>query len=260
MSTPSSFTDLAQEVVAAALGDRPVRCYPALLSTEAEAMAWARSGGPAGAVVAADYQAAPRGRAGWPWKVRPGRGLGVSVVLRPELPAEREGWPYIPCSVALADALARPDAVLEWPDAVLEQGSGCVLARLGVHGEVGEGGVDWATVTVLVEDAGPPRASLLATMVTALDHRLGQSVDEVLREYRSACTTLGRAVRARLLPLGPDGPEVVGEAVDVLPDGALVIATRSGRRVAVPPQSLGLLEAPAASAQVPPDVLGRPVG
>ncbi|RZU31786.1 biotin--[acetyl-CoA-carboxylase] ligase [Blastococcus saxobsidens] len=259
MSTPSS-TDLAQEVVAAALRDRPVRCYPALLSTEAEAMAWARSGGPAGAVVVADYQAAPRGRAGWPWQVRPGRGLGVSVLLRPELPAEREGWPYLPGSLALADALARPDAVLEWPDAVLEQGSGRVLAQLGVHGEVGDGSVDWATVNVLLEDAAPPRAPLLAALVAALDHRLGRPADEVLGEYRSACATLGRAVRARLLPLGPDGPEVVGKAVDVLADGALVIATRNGRRVAVPPQNLGLLEAPAAPAQVPPDVLGRPVG
>jgi BirA family biotin operon repressor/biotin-[acetyl-CoA-carboxylase] ligase len=259
MSSPSS-ADLAQEVVAAALGDRPVRCYPALLSTEAEAMAWARSGGPAGAVVVADYQAAPRGRAGWPWQVRAGHGLGVSVLVRPELPAEREGWPYLPGSLALADALERPDAVLEWPDAVVEKGSGRVLARLAVYGEVGEEGVDWATVTVFVEDAGPPRAPLLATLVTALHHRLGRPADEVLQEYRSGCATLGRAVRARLLPLGPDGPEVVGEAVDVLSDGALVIRTRTGRRAAVPPQNLGVLEAPAAPAQVPPDVLGRPVG
>jgi BirA family biotin operon repressor/biotin-[acetyl-CoA-carboxylase] ligase len=252
--------DLAQEVVTAALGDRPVRCYPALLGTEPEAMAWARSGGPAGAVVVADYQAAPRGRGGWPWRMEPGRGLGLSVILRPELPAEREGWPYLPGSLALADTLALPGAVLEWPDAVLADRSGRVLARLVVHGEVGESGVDWAVVTVLVEDVGPPRAPLLARLLDALDRRLAQPPEQVLHDYRSGCATLDRAVRARLVPLGPGGPEVIGDAVDVLADGALVIRTRNGRRVAVPPQSLGLLESPVAPAEVPPDVLGRPVG
>jgi BirA family biotin operon repressor/biotin-[acetyl-CoA-carboxylase] ligase len=252
--------DLAQQVVAAALGDRPVRCYPALLATEPEAMAWARAGGPAGAVVVADYQAAPRGRAGWPWRVTPGRGLGLSVVLRPQLPAEREGWPYVPGSLALADALGLDGAVLEWPDTVLEERAGRVLARLGVHGEVGDSDVDWAVVTVLLENVGPPRAPLLARLLAALDRRLAQPAEQALHDYRSRCATLDRAVRARLIPLGPGGPEVVGDALDVLADGALVIATRNGRRVAVPPHNLGLLEPPTAPAGVPPDVLGRPVG
>ncbi|MDQ4130536.1 MAG: hypothetical protein M3133_06040, partial [Actinomycetota bacterium] len=73
---------------------RPVRTYPAILSTSADAFAWARAGAPEGALVVADYQAAPRGRAGLPWEVRPGEGLGFSLVLRPELPPEREGWLY----------------------------------------------------------------------------------------------------------------------------------------------------------------------
>ncbi|HWH34036.1 MAG TPA: hypothetical protein VNT56_01805 [Acidimicrobiales bacterium] len=54
--------DLSAGVLAAALPDRPLRSYPAPLSTEADALAWARAGAPVGAVVVADYQAAPRGR------------------------------------------------------------------------------------------------------------------------------------------------------------------------------------------------------
>ena len=47
-----------------------------------------------------------------------------------------------------------------------------------------------------------------------------------------------------MIPLGPGGPEVVGRAAAALKDGALVIETGEGRRVAVRPQSLGLLEEP----------------
>lgn len=249
--------DLGPGPVAEALGDRPARCYPALLATEPEAMAWARAGGSAGAVVVADYQASPRGRGGFPWQVQPGRGLGFSLVLRPDLPAEREGWPYVVAGLALRDALDVPGAVLEWPDSVRDRDSAAVLARLGIYGEVGDGGVGWAVLTVLVEDAVPPRAPLLARVVGAVEHRMAEPAEAVLDAYRPVCATLGRPVRARLIPLGPGGPEVVGEAVDVLADGALVIRTGQGRRVAVPPLNLGLLEPPVPPAEVPPDVLGR---
>lgn len=234
--------DLGQAQVAAALGGRPVRAYPALLSTEAEALAWSRSGGPAGAVVVADYQAAPRGRGGWPWQVQPGRGLGFSLILRPDLPPEREGWLYLVASLALGDVLASPGAGFAWPDAVHAEGGEPVLARLGVHVELGPHRTEWAVVTVLVEDAQPPRAPLLARLATAVEERAAEPAPVVLAAYRSRCLTLGRRVRARLVPLGPAGPELTGEAVDVLTDGALVLHTARGSRVAVRPPNLGLLE------------------
>ena len=78
--------DLSEEALAEAMPGRPLRRYVALLSTESDALAWARSGAPEGAVVVAEHQSAPRGRAGWPWNVPPGRNLGFSLVLRPQLP------------------------------------------------------------------------------------------------------------------------------------------------------------------------------
>ena len=231
--------DLAADRLAPALGARPFRSYPALLSTEAEAMAWARSGAPAGAVVVADYQASPRGRGGWPWRVRPGHGLGFSVVLRPDLPPEREGWLYVVVSVALADELG--EARFTWPDTVTTP-DGAVLARLGAFVQLGPKRTEWAVVTVLVEDAAPPRGPLLAGLAEAVERRLGEPADAVLGGYTPRCTTLGRPVRARMIPLGPAGPAVVGEAVDVLADGALVLRTALGNRVAVRPHLLGVLE------------------
>jgi BirA family biotin operon repressor/biotin-[acetyl-CoA-carboxylase] ligase len=247
--------DLEQALVAAALGSRPVQAYPALLSTEPVAMGWARQGAPSGAVVVADYQAAPRGRGGWPWTVQAGTGLGFTLLVRPDLVPEREGWPYVPCLLGLHDVLGGQDSWLVWPDTVCHD-DGSVLARLGVYVELGPSRIEWATVTVLVEDAAPPRAPLLARLVEAIERRVEQPVEQVLRDYLARCATLGRQQWARLIPLGPGGPSVTGEAVDVLPDGSLVLLTARGNRVAVPPQNLGLLEEPEGPVEPPEQVLG----
>ncbi len=245
--------DLNLPSLDAAMPGRALRVYPAMLSTEADAMAWARAGAPSGAVVVADYQASARGRGGWPWSIEPGRGLGFSVVLRPVLPPPREGWGYVAASLGLAEVVAGGGTVLEWPDTVNHAVSNERLAALGVYVQLGADWVDWIVVTVLVIDARPPRAGLLARCVEAIEVRFDADEISVLDDYRARCTTLRRSVRARLIPLGPGGPEVTGEAVDVLNDGSLVLLTARGNRVAVPPQNLGLLEDVEADVAPSPD-------
>ena len=248
--------DLTPVGVAAALGERPVRAYPALLSTEVTAMAWARAGAATGSVVVADYQASPRGRGGLPWTVQAGRGLGFSLILRPTLSPEREGWPYLTSSLAVADVLG--DQVgLEWPDTVSGVAEHDTQAQVGTHAELGPDRTEWVCITVLIAVTQTPRVELLDRLVTAVELRLSDDENEVLSAYRSRCQTLGRQVRARMIPMGPGGPEVVGEAVDVLGDGSLVVLTARGNRVAVPPQNLGLLEAPQVPPELPPDVARR---
>lgn len=249
-------TDLQTGALSDVLSDRPVRSYPALLSTEAAAMAWAREGAPSGAVVVADYQASPRGRGGLPWTVQPGRGLGFTLVSRPDLEPEREGWPYVSALLALHDVVGTSGSTLQWPDEVHDD-EGRALARLGVYVELGPGRTEWVTTTVLVEDAAPPRGPVLADLLTALEARLAAPAEQVLDTYRGRCSTLGQQRRARLIPMGPGGPEVSGEAVDVLDDGALVLLTARGHRVAVPPQNLGLLEPPAAPVAPPERLFGQ---
>lgn len=249
-------SDLDAAALAAALGDRAVRSYPAQLSTEATAMAWARAGAPSGAVVVADYQASPRGRGGLPWTVQPGRGLGFTLVLRPELSPEREGWPYAAALLALHDVVGTHDGGLVWPDEV-RAADGTALARLGVYVELGPMRTEWVSANVLVEYATPPRAPLLARLVEALERRLASPPGQVLADYLLRCGTIGQQVRARLIPMGHGGPEVTGEAVDVLADGALVLLTARGSRVAIPPQNLGLLEEPQGPVAPPERLLGR---
>ncbi|MFN2489509.1 MAG: biotin--[acetyl-CoA-carboxylase] ligase [Actinomycetota bacterium] len=231
--------DLSPEALATALPGREVRCYPALLSTEADALAWGRAGAPAGSVVVTDYQVSPRGRAGLEWTVVPGRSLGFSLIVRPELPAEREGWLYTVASSGLADHIGE-DAVIEWPDDVFLCDER--VASVGVNAELGPGRVRWAVLNVLVRRVAGARDLALASTVERIERRLEAAPDGVLEDYLPRCRTIGRRVTARMIPLGPAGPQVTGSAAGALMDGALSIATEEGRRVAVRPQSLGILE------------------
>lgn len=232
--------DLETEALAEQMPDRSVRSYSALLSTEAAALAWAREGAPHGAVVVAGYQASPRGRAGLPWDLPVGAGVGFSIVLRPQLPAAREGWVYAAAVCGLAD-VAGVDAQIFWPDEVW-----CAGKRTGAVGawvELGSEGVDWAVLNVLLPDITAPRAPALQRAVTAIEARMAAQREDVLEDYRLRCATFGRHVLARMIPMGPAGPRVQGTAVDVLTDGSLVIKSDStGNRVAVRPQNLGVLD------------------
>ena len=234
-----SAADLSEDALAEAMPARPARTYPALVSTEADALAWARSGAPAGALVVADYQASPRGRGGWPWEVSQGKGLGFSLVMRPDLPAQREGWPYIVVTSGIADALGE-QATIGGPDQVFV--GDAHIASVGLHVEPADERIAWVVASVLVTDADPPRAPLLAQIVEAIEARTDAPAAPVLADYTPRCRTIGRSVRAQLIPMRPGGPSVEGTAIRTLADGALAIQPQEGRRTAVPPQSLGVLE------------------
>lgn len=237
-------TDLGRRALEEWLPGRALRTFPAILSTEAEAMSWAGQGAPHGALVVAGYQASPRGRSGLSWgdmMQEPGQGLGASVVLRSGLPEQREAWLYTTCLLAVSDALDEPTR-LEWPDQVLANSTR--VGAIGVQSEPESGRLRWSVVTLLLPRAAPPRTRLLARVVSAIDARMGETTAEVLDAYRQQCDTLGRRVSARMLPMGPAAPTITGVAVDLTDDGGLSIATDDGARVVVLPQSLGFLEDP----------------
>ncbi|MDP9069479.1 MAG: hypothetical protein M3N53_14215 [Actinomycetota bacterium] len=231
--------DLSLAALAPVLPGREIRSYRALLSTEADALAWARQGASAGALVVADYQASPRGRAGFEWTVTPGNTLAFSLVVRPTMKHEREGWLYTAATTALGDVIGEA-ATIEWPDRVYLDDE--LAGSVGVHAELGPAVVLWAVVNVLIPHAEPPRGPLLARLVEAIEGRIAAPTDEVLRDYLPRLQTVGRGVRARMIPMGPAGPQVTGTAVGSLMDGALLLETPRGNKVAIRPQNLGILE------------------
>lgn len=107
-------------------------------STNADVVAAARAGEPAGYVLVAERQTAGRGRRGRQWESPARAGLALSVLLRPASAEPDRDWPAAPpatwgwlpllAGVALGDTVARLaklDAVLKWPNDLLLDGAKC---------------------------------------------------------------------------------------------------------------------------------------
>lgn len=229
--------DLTQEALGEFVPGRPLRSYPALVSTASAAFDWARSGAAHGSVVTAGYQLSPRGHAGRTWTVEQGRGLGFSLVLRPRLAAEREGWLFTVALAALAEVCGGETSI-EWPDEVRREGrpAAAVAVRTTIAGDA----VEWAVVDVIIPGAEPPRGELLAAALHAIEARLAVGTGEVIEHYDRACATIGRQVRVRFL--AGTGPSVEGRAVGTLEDGGLLLESAGGRRAPVRPQDVRALE------------------
>jgi BirA family biotin operon repressor/biotin-[acetyl-CoA-carboxylase] ligase len=229
--------DLTAEALEPILDGRALRASAVVLSTASSAIEWAGTGAPDGAVVVADTQISPRGHAGRPWKVTSGRDLGFALVLRPQLPADREGWLYTVVMTALADVLGE-GVTIQWPDEV-HRGDATVAAA-GLEIRLGARGVKWAVVNVLLVEPERPRGELLAAVVAAIEARLAAPPEEVLADYNRICSTFGRHVRIRLLG---GTRRFEGTALSTQEEGALVIESAEGRELPVRPQDVSSIVA-----------------
>ncbi len=225
-------------------------------STNDLALDAVRDGVAPGLVVTADRQTAGRGRRGRTWEDRPdGASLAVSVTI-PALHEHRTLVPLV-AGVALADALRRMGlrAALKWPNDVLLELPGAddagprelrkvagILAEALPEGIVigtgvnidfrGLEPVEGATSVAEVLGRDVDRWVLLQGYLRALEawFRDLETTGPVrlLASYRQRCATLGEDVTATVA----SGP-VQGKAVDVAPEGALVLEVADGSRVQV---------------------------
>ncbi|WP_108664031.1 biotin--[acetyl-CoA-carboxylase] ligase [Euzebya rosea] len=217
-------------------------------STNADLSAAATAGEPAGLVIGTDLQTAGRGRRGRSWSESPGRGLALSVLLRPSLPTSR--WPLLPLVAGLAVHDAAASVVgaerigLKWPNDLLLDGtktSGVLVEALGDAVVVGMGvNVDWRGVdrpadlraTSLAEavDGDVDRAAVLVELLEALGRwvDLAETDPEaVVPAYVTRCATLGTDVVVH----GPS--PVTGRAVGLTHEGHLRVRREDGTEVVV---------------------------
>lgn len=198
-------------------------------STNTEALEQARLGVPHGWAVAARTQSGGRGRLGRVWEARPGN-LYLSVVLRPDVPPDRLPWMTLGAGVVIAETLGPPFAV-KWPNDVLDD-QGRKVAGVLAEAEWTDGRLDALVVGIGVNlvDAPPGATHLAEHGRTVSREELAETVCRGLASLDPATVpsrwadrscTLGRRVR-----IG----EVEGRAVALDDDGALLVATRSGRQ------------------------------
>ena len=233
-------SDLTEEAIGAALGERPARTFVAVISCEAEALRWARGDAPDGAVVAAQYMMGLRDRGGVPWPVDGETGLAFSLITHPKIPPIRSGRLYLAGVSALLDTI--PDVgLIEWPDSIRSDDDK-LLAGMVDRVSSGVAGIDWAITTFYVVHFDGDRAALMAALVRTFDEHWSQPDAALVGYYKERCRTIGRRVRATFLPLGPRARTVEGEAVDISAGGALIVVVEGDKKVTLQIADIGKLE------------------
>lgn len=216
-----------------------------LASTNKATAEQARAGEPAGLVLVTEHQTAGRGRLDRVWETPARSSLTFSVLLEPEIPAER--WPWLPLltgyavHAALVDRL--PEVMLKWPNDVVvaerkvagilaervETPSGAmVVIGIGINVDQSLAELPVALATSVTLESGEPvdRTQLLGQVLGSLHglQALIDDVDSLGAAYAEVCSSLGRRVQVHL----PGGVIRHGEALDLDAHGALVVSTEEG--------------------------------
>ena len=253
----SSPNRLSQGEVLAYLGKHPwanrVQILDTVESTNNLCKALAAQGAPSGTVVAADQQTGGRGRMGRAFFSPPGKGVYLSVILRPEAgPGELL---HLTCAFAAAmcDGVERACGLrpeIKWTNDLILGGRKLagILTELSIEAESGH--VQYAVLGIGVNCCQKPgefppevadkagslemalgaavdRNRLTAEMIRAaeeLSRTLISEKEKWMEKYRRDCITIGKEVEV----LRFDSIEK-GLALDVDKDGGLIVRYEDGR-------------------------------
>jgi BirA family biotin operon repressor/biotin-[acetyl-CoA-carboxylase] ligase len=232
---------------------RALHCFDEIDSTNTYAKKIALTGAADGTVVVADCQTAGRGRMDRSFQSPKGKGIYLTVLLRPDLPPERLLPVTALTGVAVCAAIEEVCGVrpgLKWPnDPVLENKKVCgILTELSLEGESGR--VQYLVVgiginvsqtaadftpevaemaTSLSAALGRPvsRPALAAALIRALDRMYSDlkagDLTEYPAAYRRDCVNLGKPVQ---LLSGEDRETVTAVGVDE--DFGLIVREADG--------------------------------
>ena len=255
LSAPDALTEaeIRPLLGLAAVVGRELRCFDEVDSTNTYAKQLALEGGADGTVVVANCQTAGRGRMDRVFQSPRDKGIYLTALLRPDLPAERLMPVTALAGVAVCRAVewicgVRPG--LKWPNAPVLGGKKLcgILTELSMEAETGrlQSLVVGIGVNVLhtAEDFSPEvapiatslalelgrpvsRPALAAALIGELDRlytalKAGDLTD-YLAEYRRDCVNLGREVQL----ISAAGRETV-TAVDIDRDFGLVVRQADG--------------------------------
>ncbi|MXY88668.1 MAG: biotin--[acetyl-CoA-carboxylase] ligase [Dehalococcoidia bacterium] len=230
----------------ASLG-RDFRYFPETSSTMDLARDAAAADAPHGSLILAEQQTAGRGRRGRGFFSPPGGSLYFTLILRPS----REQYARLPLAVPLAVCRACAhegvDARIKWPNDIWVNER--KLCGMLIDGETGPGGlIAYAGIGINVNadpTADPtlrevatslslelgrevPREELLARICAELEAAIAAPEGELVASYRAVSLVLGRRVTVE-----ESEGAYEARALDIAPDGALVVERDGGERLTV---------------------------
>ena len=250
IDTPLTARDVKRGLGTTIVGRR-VRCCRSLPSTMDAARRLAERGAPEGTVVLAEQQTQGRGRFNREWVSPPGQNLTFSILLRPSL--DRMRYLNMAASVAIVDAVHATTALpatVKWPNDVRVNGkkiAGILIeARAGKDDGYAVLGVGLnvnhdptpsltppAEATSLAAATGRlvDRLAVLQAFLRALDalYATAANDEQLFERWRGSLDTLGQ--RVRVAWAGDSATVAEGVAVDVTPDGDLILRRDDGSSV-----------------------------
>jgi len=242
---------------------KDIRYFDEIDSTNNYAKRIAYDGCKEGTVIVADCQTAGRGRLGRSWLSSAGKGIWMSVILKPRIAPEDVQIITLAASVAVCRAIAAVTGIhaeIKWPnDVVLDGKKLCGILTemnteieqvnflvLGIGINVNHGEEDFpddirniatslkAFTRIGYKDAGDKgeervfsRSSIIRRILLELEDVYGKInsglTDEIIEEWKNYSATLGRTVR-----ITGRNCEYTGVARDVTSNGRLVVDCTDG--------------------------------
>ena len=224
-------------------------CYDSIDSTNEEAKRRALAGAPSGSLFIAEQQTGGKGRLGRSWVSPAGTGMWFSVLLRPGVLPMRISATTLLSGLAVCGAIREVtgcQALVKWPnDIVSGTKKVCgILTEMSAEMERVESvvigiGIN-ANSTAFPEnlrekgtsirlETGKPvrRITLLQEILRRLEKLLKENAVALtpafLEEYKACCASLGK-----LVGFQRNGRQMTGTAVDISPEGELIVRLPNG--------------------------------
>lgn len=213
-----------------------------LTSTNLVLKDMAKQGAPHGSLCLCECQTAGRGRMDRQWSSPEGQGVWLSVLLRPNIPAEHAPLITFCCALAMTKAVRQItglEAQIKWPnDLVLKGRKLCgillemgfdaqgyyVVAGTGLNVRRGAYPPELADRAISIEEWTdvPDRGAVIAAYLAALEDAVSaieqRGFAGLAEDFRRECITLGSQVQV----LGTDS-SFTGVAEDIDETGALLV-------------------------------------
>ena len=232
---------------------KKVHYFNSIDSTNSTAYQLALNGAEEGEVVIGESQKKGRGRLGRQWVSPPFLNLYLSVVLRPKIPPHRASLITFMAAVAAAETIEKHSGLtpsIKWPNDLLLRKKKVAGLLNEIHSETDRihfvilgMGVNLnmdakefpkeirTKATSLKEERGQPvsRKAFAALLLEALERWyeifLKEGGAPVLKAWRDRAQIRGKKVRVTSFD-----EVLIGRAIDVDSDGALILETRGGKR------------------------------
>ena len=232
---------------------RTIHHFQTLDSTNSKAYQLALNGAEEGEVVISESQGKGRGRLGRQWFSPPFLNLYLSVILRPKISPHQASLITLMAAVATADAIQKFSGLLpliKWPNDILLRNRKAAGLLNEIHSEMDRIHFVILGVGVNLNMDAKMFSKEIRAVATSLKIEMGQKVSRkaflqffllelekwysifleeggavILKAWRDRAHIKGRQVKVTSF-----GETVVGIAIDVDSDGALILETEDGKQ------------------------------